>query len=62
MFPILDLEALKAKAFVSPLAFERQLKIVVLPTFVIPIIPHWRAMSFQIKVECKVILFSFYNP
>jgi hypothetical protein len=35
-----DFVALKAKAFVSPFVFDIQLNIVVLPTFVMPIIPH----------------------
>jgi hypothetical protein len=35
-----DFVALKAKAVVSPLVFDMQLKIVVFPTLVIPIIPH----------------------
>jgi hypothetical protein len=51
-----DLVALNAKAFVSPFVFEIQLKIVVLPTFVIPIIPHCRAIPSNYSFTgCKFI-------
>jgi len=39
--------------FVSPRVLDMQLNIVVLPTLVIPIIPHFNAMS-QISVAAKL--------
>jgi hypothetical protein len=43
-----DFVAPNAKELVSPLVFEMQLKIVVFPVLVIPIIPHCRAIDYQI--------------
>ncbi len=44
IIPILDLFELKAKLLDSALVLEIQLKIVVLPVFVIPIMPHLSPM------------------
>ena len=41
-----DVLVLKAKLVDSALVFEMQLKMAVLPTFVIPIIPHFNAIVF----------------
>jgi len=47
--PRLDLDALKAKLLVSAFVFDMQLKIVVLPILVIPIIPHFSAIFYIVK-------------
>jgi hypothetical protein len=56
--PRLLLDALKAKLLVSALVFEIQLKMVVFPMFVIPMIPHLSAINpkFEGEFFCKDIV------
>jgi hypothetical protein len=51
--PILDLVALKAKFDDSALVFDMQLKIVVLPMLVNPIMPQFKAICGMFKFALK---------
>jgi hypothetical protein len=57
-----DFEALNAKLLASALVLLIQLKIVVFPMLVIPIIPHFKPMNSNFVQRYAFIKFKIQNP